>query len=75
MPPLANVPRAPYRAPADMAADMALGGSGHADTINSYPTRAACFADLRDRAVRLMKRALALDVVKPLSGKLLDGGV
>jgi hypothetical protein len=28
-----------------------------------------------DRAVRLMKRALALDVVKPLSGKLLDGGV
>ena len=35
---------------------MALGGSGHADTINSDPTRAACFADLRDHAVRLMKR-------------------
>jgi hypothetical protein len=35
---------------------MALGGSGHADTINSYPTRAACFTDLRDHAVRLMKR-------------------
>jgi hypothetical protein len=34
---------------------MALGGSGHANTINSYPTRAACFADLRDHAVRLMK--------------------
>jgi hypothetical protein len=35
---------------------MALGGSGHADAINSYPTRAACFTDLRDHAVRLMKR-------------------
>jgi hypothetical protein len=34
---------------------MALGGSGHANTINSYFTRAACFADLRDHAVRLMK--------------------
>jgi hypothetical protein len=36
-------------------ADMADGGSGRADTINSYPTRAACGADLRDHAVRLMK--------------------
>ena len=35
---------------------MALGGSGHADTINSYPTSTACFADLRGHAVRLMKR-------------------
>jgi hypothetical protein len=35
---------------------MALGGSGHADTINSYPTGTACFADLRDHAVWLMKR-------------------
>jgi hypothetical protein len=35
---------------------MALGGSGHADTINSDPARAACFADLRDHAVPLMKR-------------------
>ena len=26
-----------------------------ADAINSYPTRAACFTDLRDHAVRLMK--------------------
>jgi hypothetical protein len=46
----------PPRTPADFAADMALGGSGHANAINSYPTRATCFADLRDHAVRLMKR-------------------
>jgi hypothetical protein len=46
----------PSPTPADFSADMALGGSGHADTIYSYPTRAACFADLRDHAVRLMKR-------------------
>src|SRR6516165_6310382 len=31
-------------------------GSGLALTINSYLTNAACFADLRDHAVRLMKR-------------------
>jgi hypothetical protein len=42
--------------PADVAADLAFGGSGHADTINSYPTRAARCADLCDHAVRLMKR-------------------
>jgi hypothetical protein len=46
----------PPRTPADFSTHMALGGSGHAHTINSYPTRAACFADLRDHAVRLMKR-------------------
>ena len=40
----------PSRTPADLSADMALGGPSHADTINSYPTRAACFADLRDMA-------------------------
>jgi hypothetical protein len=34
---------------------MAFGGSRHADTINSYPARAAGFAGLRDHAVRLMK--------------------
>jgi hypothetical protein len=34
---------------------MAFGGSRHADTINSYPTRAAGFADLCDHAVRLME--------------------
>jgi len=34
--------------------DLAGGGSGHADTIYSYPTRAAGFADLRDHAVLLM---------------------
>ena len=42
--------------PAGCSADMASGGSCHADTINSYPTHPACFADLRDHAVRLMKR-------------------
>ena len=46
----------PSRTPADFSADMALSGSSYADTINSYPARAACFADLRDHAVRLMKR-------------------
>jgi hypothetical protein len=65
------VPCIPHQAPAGLAA----GGSRPADTIDHVHARAACFADLRDRAVRLMKRALALDVVKPLSGKLLDGGV
>ena len=46
----------PSRTPARLPADMALGGSGHADTINSYPTGTTCFTDLRDHAVRLMKR-------------------
>ena len=46
----------PSRTPANLSADMALGGSGHADAINSYSTRAACFTNLRDHAVRLMKR-------------------
>ena len=32
------------------------GGSTHADTINHVHTRAACFADLREHAVLLMKR-------------------
>jgi hypothetical protein len=35
---------------------LADGGSSHADTINSYPTRTACLADLRDHVVRLMQR-------------------
>jgi hypothetical protein len=52
MPLAANVPCTPHRAPADLA----FGGSSHADTINSYPTSAACFANLRDHVVRLMKR-------------------
>ena len=42
--------------PAGFSADMASGGSRHADTINSDPTHPACFADLRDHAVQLMKR-------------------
>ena len=49
-------PNASASTPSRAPANLADGGSGHADTINSYPTRAACFADLRDHAVRLMKR-------------------
>jgi hypothetical protein len=41
---------------ADGSAGMPDGGSGHADTINSGSTRAAGGSDLRDHAVRLMKR-------------------
>lgn len=55
MPPNANASMPPCT-PADFASDMAASGSGHADTINPYPTRSACFADLRDHAVRLMNR-------------------
>jgi len=55
VPPNANASM-PSPTPADFSADMTLGGSGHADTINSYPTRAACFSDLRCHPVRLMKR-------------------
>jgi hypothetical protein len=43
-------------APADGAAGLAFCGSGHADTINSCPTRSASRSDLRDHAVRMMKR-------------------
>ena len=46
----------PSRAPADVAADLALGGSGHADAINSCPKGATPKRDLRDHAVRLRKR-------------------
>jgi hypothetical protein len=42
--------------PSRTPAGLTDGGSGHADTINSYPPRAAGFADLRDHVVRLMKR-------------------
>ena len=49
-------PNASASTPSRTPAGLADGGSGHADTINSYPTRAACIADLRDHAVRLMKR-------------------
>jgi hypothetical protein len=44
-PTMANVPCTPHRAPADGA-----------DTINSHPTSAACHADLRGHALRLMER-------------------
>jgi hypothetical protein len=45
----------PPRTPADDPTAMAKAGSSHADTINSYPTRAACCADLRNHAVRPMQ--------------------
>ena len=51
MPLTTNVPCTPHRAPADVAA----GGSRLAVTVDVVHTRAACFADLRDHAVRLMK--------------------
>jgi hypothetical protein len=37
-------------------ADVAAGGCSYAATIDVVHTRAACVADLRDHAVRLMKR-------------------
>jgi hypothetical protein len=46
----------PSCAPAIMAACMANGGSGHADTMNSCPEWSASVGDLRDHAVRLMNR-------------------
>ena len=48
----ANVPCTPHQAPACLAA----GGSRSANTIDHVHTRATCFTDLRDHAVRLMRR-------------------
>jgi hypothetical protein len=42
----------PNRAPGGVPA----GGSTHAGTVDHVHTGAACFADLRDHAVRLLKR-------------------
>ena len=42
--------------PSRTPTDLALGGSGHADTVNSCPARPASVGDLREYAVRLMKR-------------------
>jgi len=44
------------RTPADGSAGLAHGGSCHAHTVNSCPTRAAGGSDLRDHAVRLRNR-------------------
>ena len=38
------------------AADVAAGGCSYAGTINLVHTGTTCFADLRDHAVRLIKR-------------------
>jgi hypothetical protein len=43
------------RAPADGAAGLAFGGSGHADTTNSCSTRAASHGGFRGDAVQLWK--------------------
>ena len=48
IPPGANAPRTPKRAPAGMPSHLAFGGSGHADTSNSCPKRSAAEGDLRD---------------------------
>ena len=50
------IPNASASTPSRTPANLTLRGSGHAHAINSNPTRAACFTDLRDHAVRLMKR-------------------
>ena len=52
VPSAANVPCAPHSAPADLA----FGGSGHANTTNSCPARSAGKGDLRGHAVQLIKR-------------------
>ena len=46
----------PSCTPADFPADVADGGSGHADTFNSCPKRSATEGHLRDYALRLMNR-------------------
>ena len=46
----------PSRTPAVLSAGLTLGGSGHADAINSCPKGATPKVDLRGYAVRLMKR-------------------
>ena len=40
--------------PSRTPARLAFGGSGHADTIYSYPTSTTCCTDLRGHAVRLI---------------------
>jgi len=47
----------PSCAPAIMAACLANGGPGHADTINSCPERSASVGDFRDHAVRRVNRS------------------
>src|SRR5688572_14050630 len=53
IPPSANVPCTPHRAPAGLT----FGGSGHANATNACPTRSASDRDLRDHAVLLMNRS------------------
>ena len=52
IPSAANVPCAPHSAPADLA----FGGSGHANTTNPCPARSAGVGDLCGHAVQVMKR-------------------
>jgi hypothetical protein len=56
VPPLANASCTPHRAPADLPANLAFRGSGHANTINSRPTYSTSEGDLRGHGVCLMKQ-------------------
>lgn len=49
-------PGASASRPSYTPANLALGGSGHADTTNSCPTHPATVGDLRDRGARIMNR-------------------
>ena len=55
LPRSANV-SGPSQTPAFLAAGLADGGSGDADTVNHCPTRSAADGDLRDDGIRLRKR-------------------
>jgi hypothetical protein len=55
IPPTANA-CTPHRAPADLPADLASCGSGHADTANPSPARSASVGDLGGDAVQRRKR-------------------
>jgi hypothetical protein len=52
--PSAN-PFMPSQTPANGSARVADGGSGHADTLNPHPPRAASFTHGNDHVVRLLE--------------------
>src|SRR5262245_29508504 len=56
LPCLSVVAHANASTPSRTPADLAFGGSSHADTTNSCPARSACGGYLRDHAVRLVNR-------------------
>ena len=65
---------APAVASADHSASMADGASGHADTINSGPKRAASQANLREHTVRLRNRRWCYRVRRSCDGYEKAGG-